>query len=51
MSTRLLAIIVVFSLGVTSALRAEFPREQTRSIGEFLDQHCVKCHGREKQKG
>src|SRR5688572_2912498 len=43
--------LALLALGLVVAHSAELPREHGRQIGQFLEQHCVMCHGPEKQKG
>ena len=44
-----LRLIIVFLLGSVPFLQAQPDFE--KEIEPFLDQHCVRCHGAEKQKG
>src|SRR6187431_2882847 len=40
-----LSAVLAASLGLTSAVRAAAP------IDAFLEKHCIRCHGPEKEKG
>jgi hypothetical protein len=46
-SVVVLMLAAVFATPVAAAPRPDFSRE----VRPLLEQHCVKCHGREKQKG
>src|SRR5690349_12467403 len=45
------AAFVLLGLGLAVGQAAEQPKEHRQLMGDFLQQHCVKCHGPEKQKG
>ncbi|MHA3770429.1 DUF1592 domain-containing protein [Verrucomicrobiota bacterium sgz303538] len=45
------AAFVLLGFGLASGQAAELPKEHGQRIGDFLQEHCVKCHGPEKQKG
>ncbi|MEM7014349.1 MAG: DUF1587 domain-containing protein, partial [Verrucomicrobiota bacterium] len=43
---------VVFTiLAVSTAVAAASPAEFEREVGAYFQQHCIQCHGAEKQKG
>ena len=42
--------VAILALGFTSG-EAAFGMEADASVSRFIESHCIRCHGEEKQKG